>query len=157
MTCIASVPKPRMTDKRCNLPLEPRVCHTPFIVHGKVNGKFARMLVDTGCNTLLISSSWVSRAGVKTYEANRQYNVQWGNRKGQYDATRLICVDVSVFTEEKKTWSESSVPLIVAPLRVDVILGLPFIFSLNVTRLWDDVSVCRLKDGYWKRRMLCYM
>ncbi|DAC81679.1 TPA_asm: oncoid [Powellomyces chytrid fungus MELD virus 4] len=49
----------------------------------------------------------------------------------------MTCGDLSVFTEERITYREDTVPFVVAPIRVDVILGLPFILGLDVRGLFD--------------------
>jgi hypothetical protein len=64
--------------------------------------------------------------------------VQWGNKKGKYTATNMICADLAVFTEQKEQYRESRVPFVIAPLRVDVILGLPFIMGLDIVSFGDN-------------------
>ncbi|TPX52117.1 hypothetical protein PhCBS80983_g06518 [Powellomyces hirtus] len=131
------VPQPRMQDKITDRP-GPRIHRKTFVVHGKIQGYFARILIDTGCNTLIISDTWAAKHGLRTYTSPTPLEVRWGDRAGNYGATKMTCGDLSVFTEEKITYREDTVPFVVAPIRVDVILGLPFILGLDIRGLFDQ-------------------
>ncbi|TPX54214.1 hypothetical protein PhCBS80983_g06011 [Powellomyces hirtus] len=132
------VPQPRMQDKIPTDRPGPRIHRRTFVVHGKVQGHFARILIDTGCNTLIISDTWAAKHGLRTYTSPTLLEVQWGDRAGNYRATKMTYGDLSVFTKEKITYREDTVPFVVAPIRVDVILGLPFILGLDMRWLFDQ-------------------
>src|SRR5690606_28626655 len=109
--CAATVPTDRVEPRMYQgAETEPRVYKQPFVVHGRLNGRFARILIDTGCNTLVVSDRWVKRAGIPTTTASRDYNIMWGNRSGQHETTRLITADLSVQTEERTPYVEAAVP-----------------------------------------------
>ena len=69
---------------------EPEISPHSFVVHGKIRGKFVRILVDTGCNTMLISDKWIRRHRFQTYEPATAINVEWGDGEGIFTSTRML-------------------------------------------------------------------
>jgi hypothetical protein len=55
----------------------PRVQENTFVVHGALAGKFARILIDTGCNTLMVSDTWAAKHHLPVYESPSPLEVRW--------------------------------------------------------------------------------
>ncbi|TPX53515.1 hypothetical protein PhCBS80983_g06267, partial [Powellomyces hirtus] len=109
-----------------------------FTVHRKVQGRFARVLIATGCNTLITSNNWAATHCLRTSTSKTPLVVRWGDTAGNYREMKMTCGNISVFTEEKVAYRKETVPFVVAPIRVDVILGLPFILALDIRGLFDQ-------------------
>ena len=119
---------------------QPLSAYRTFVVHGKLFGKFVRILVDTGCNTLMVRTTWLAQHKLlkRTYKPKTSIDVNWGDEGGTYKAGEMVCSDLEMWTSDHKKLSWPSLPFICAPLRVDVILGLPFIFMLQQLHLSED-------------------
>jgi transposase InsO family protein len=120
---------------------EPEIAPHSFIVHGKIRGKFARILLDTGCNTLMINDKWVRRHRFETYEPSTPINVEWGDDGGLFTSTRMLCGDTSLWCKGGTAYERNALPFIVAPLRVDAILGLPYLLAL------EEFHIFATEDG----------
>src|SRR2546421_1153917 len=120
---------------------EPEIAPHSFVIHGKIAGKFARILVDTGCNTMMINDKWVRRHRVSTYQPATPINVEWGDDGGVFTSTRMYCGDVSLWCQGGNVYQHHNQPFIVTPLHVDAILGLPFILALV------DLHIFAMEDG----------
>ena len=99
----------------------------PFVVFGQVNGCFARILIDSGCNTVMISDRFVRRCGMRTY-TRKGTNVRWGNDGGSFESTAIAAANLSLYTDKPdRVCNLGMRAMLVAPLRVDVIIGTPLI------------------------------
>jgi len=87
----------------------------------------------------MINSDFVKRHRLSTYE-HSGLHVQWAEVDKGYDASLMSCQSVKLFSGSKDfaSYQMDSVPLIVAPLRVDAIIGLPFLFRLGAITLGED-------------------
>jgi hypothetical protein len=71
-------------------------------------------------------------------------SVKWGNNDGIYDATRIIQGSFTLWNGEKNINNDAEwfLPMLVAPLRVDVILGLPWFSRIR------DTNVILSREGW---------
>jgi hypothetical protein len=91
------------------------------------------MLVDTGCNSLMIDVKFARAHGLKVYPADQEILVQWGEAKSSMRTARMCTARLQLWMQapgNKKHVFTYDLPLIVAPLRVDAILGLPLLHAL---------------------------
>jgi len=93
-----------------------------------LNGKLARALFDTGCNTFSIDEGFARRSGIKIEKSEEPFNINWGQDGLNYETNKVATVRMMAFDEtQKEKFSMGKHTCLVAPLRVDVIIGLPFI------------------------------
>ena len=104
----------------------------PFVVHGRVGGHFARILIDCGCNTLMMNYSFAKRAKLPTRELGTDTAIDWGNSNGTSVSNQVVNTYLELWGDEGVHHkSEDTRTFLLAPLRVDVILGLPMLHWLK--------------------------
>ena len=111
-----------------------------FICYARIAGRFARVLVDTGCNTVMLNAAFARRFGLSTYQFSNLH-VEWGEDGKGYTATEMTCQSIKLFSgsrDHPNAYEHADVPWILAPLRVDAIIGLPFLFKLGPITFGED-------------------
>lgn len=125
----------------------PIIERASLVIHGKVNGRFARILIDSGCDTLMIRDGWVRKHRFERYHSPAPIEVAWGDDGDTFNANAMFCGDVTLWGNQNQ-YQRNGLPFIIAPLRVDIILGLPFILSLmnfSIFRL-DGVPAIKFSE-----------
>jgi len=119
-------------DKKASLDdLKPRTV-PPLYVWTWINGCLARTLFDTGCNTFSLDEDFARKSGIKTYQSGEYFNINWGQEGLGYKANKITTVDIVGFDEgNKEKFSMGRHACIIAPLRVDAIIGLPFVHDVE--------------------------
>ncbi|KAJ3003440.1 hypothetical protein HKX48_001770 [Thoreauomyces humboldtii] len=105
--------------------LTPDICN-PMVVHGRIVGRFARILVDTGCNSNMISESFAARHRLELRPLARPIAIGWAHEGGRAEATKAYRGTVTLWTDRnKRTGIEIRTTFVVAPIHTDIILGMP--------------------------------
>ncbi|KAJ3271692.1 hypothetical protein HK104_004650 [Borealophlyctis nickersoniae] len=81
-----------LTPRLFNGKPEPLIAKHTFVVHGKLNGRFACILIDTGCNTLVVRTGWIAQHKLlqELSHPQTEIEVNWGDDKGTYRSTSLF-------------------------------------------------------------------
>ncbi|RKO93271.1 hypothetical protein BDK51DRAFT_52295 [Blyttiomyces helicus] len=107
-------------------PHEPLLC-PEFIIHGRFDGCFVRILVDTGCNTLAISDELVRRCRIRKTRTPDTLHIALATRNESAHSNYVARGNLSLRDPNNgNTLVLTSVPLVVTPIHYDIILGLPF-------------------------------
>ncbi|KAI9088510.1 hypothetical protein DFS34DRAFT_676003 [Phlyctochytrium arcticum] len=110
----------------------------PFVVYTRVNGRLAKTLIDCGCNTSMMDRAYAKKIGARIHRIE-EVPVNWGNSGGVFAGSEVAVVDVVLKGDFGKGNAEvKSKVFLLAPLRVDLILGLPLFKWLNDLSLKDE-------------------
>lgn len=105
----------------------------PFVLGGQVNGKFVRVLLDTGAQASIANRATVKRLALSTHQLDHRVGIGWGAPDATAPET------ATALTTALRLWPKApnagpvelpSTTFLVADLRVDLIIGLPLIQQL---------------------------
>ncbi|KAJ3279230.1 hypothetical protein HK104_001645 [Borealophlyctis nickersoniae] len=91
-----------LTPRFFNGKPEPLIAKHTFVAHGKLNGRFVRILIDTGCNTLMVRTGWIAQHKLlqELYHPPTEIEVNWGDDNGTYCSTSLFEGDLDLWIKE---------------------------------------------------------
>ncbi|TPX55194.1 hypothetical protein SpCBS45565_g08519, partial [Spizellomyces sp. 'palustris'] len=108
----------------------------PFIIHGCIGNKFARILFDTGCTSYLISKKFADRHQFEQYTPEQPLQIRWG-KEGSQSTSNLMTTSSLVLpnSQPREFIDLGKIPFIVTNIGIDAVIGLPLL------RLLKHVSI----------------
>jgi transposase InsO family protein len=127
----------RLHDK-----LEVPEAKTLLEVIGQIDGKVAKILLDTGCSTYVLSTKFATRYGIEGIPMrSRPIDLAVGSAKAQLThKTRLLKVKIG------ETEVEESLYLLPIP-QFDAIVGMPFFIKNEVDLTNLDIGIIKVNKG----------
>ena len=129
-------------------PPEPIEISTPkdsrFLFNMAVNDKPASGLVDCGCTTVIISSNFVRKHGIKTIPTPSPISLRFGNdSRGMADRQVTLTLTRNNYKRD--------LTFLVAPIKHDLILGTPWFESIRATNLDWHARILEFTDDHNKK------
>ena len=98
----------------------------PFVINGRANGAHCRVLIDTGCNSLVMDTRFARRARLTTSNVTST-SIEFGDPAISRASTQTTTTSLFLWSDHGILTSLSSRTFLLAPLRVDVIQGTPLL------------------------------
>jgi len=119
---------------------------------------------------MMVNKRFVRRHDLPTLTSNSPIDIEWGEQTAKSASTQLVDGSIELWGQDGTVHEFTEIPFIVSTLRIDVILGLPFLQAMREFKIkmendarqihikYDERHLIlepRITDRKWTRRTTC--